>query len=348
MADSLPKCRLCKVNDADQTGSHIVPHFLVKHIDNEEGKKGRDKELGAKITADDTVPYFGKSILPEKLEEFLGNEKLEELLDSQQGYQSDFIVDHILCSDCEKKLAALESYYSKIHANHENQDYTTSSDKVLATLFWYSILWRISVASTFIFKMNERDEKKIRRILNNYLEIDLSTTLQKPIDSDLDSIHYRLIRCPEYSDDNPVNFVASPLHNRPYSIMIGEVGTFFYLKKSHANSNNQMFFGFEEFIDDASLNSHSLGENVKVISNDELDEVNIHTYKLLRDQKFKNAGIWLREIQNRLHSIGKVLTNEMAKEIFEKWRNSKSPFGIRHSKNEFLQITMEVIKQRIH
>ncbi len=43
-------CLLCYENPADKTGSHIVPHFLVKRIDNEPGQSGRDKEMGFVIT----------------------------------------------------------------------------------------------------------------------------------------------------------------------------------------------------------------------------------------------------------------------------------------------------------
>lgn len=34
----MEKCNLCKENDADKKGSHIVPHFLLKRIENIEGK----------------------------------------------------------------------------------------------------------------------------------------------------------------------------------------------------------------------------------------------------------------------------------------------------------------------
>ena len=39
-------CLLCNENPADKTGSHIVPHFLSKRVDNEVGSMERDKELG--------------------------------------------------------------------------------------------------------------------------------------------------------------------------------------------------------------------------------------------------------------------------------------------------------------
>lgn len=40
----MKNCLLCEQNPADKTGSHIVPHFLSKRIDNEVGSKERNKE----------------------------------------------------------------------------------------------------------------------------------------------------------------------------------------------------------------------------------------------------------------------------------------------------------------
>ena len=68
----MKKCKLCNINEADKTNSHIVPHFLIKRIINVDNSNGRDKELGFKIGLDDINSFFGKSVLPEKLEEVYG------------------------------------------------------------------------------------------------------------------------------------------------------------------------------------------------------------------------------------------------------------------------------------
>ncbi len=54
----MKECFICN-NEADKKGSHIVPHFLMKRIDNEEGSKERDKELGFEITETGSKSYFG-------------------------------------------------------------------------------------------------------------------------------------------------------------------------------------------------------------------------------------------------------------------------------------------------
>ena len=77
-------CLLCDKNPADKTGSHIVPHFLSKRIDNEVGSRERDKELGFRITQDTTESYFGSAVLPEKLEEVYG-EVTDEIIESKNS-----------------------------------------------------------------------------------------------------------------------------------------------------------------------------------------------------------------------------------------------------------------------
>ena len=42
----MSKCLLCRQREADKTGSHIIPSFLMKRI-NGDGK--RDHEIGFKI-----------------------------------------------------------------------------------------------------------------------------------------------------------------------------------------------------------------------------------------------------------------------------------------------------------
>src|SRR5690554_2297226 len=109
-------CLLCDENPADKTGSHIVPHFLAKRIDNEPGESGRDKEMGFVITEDSTTSYFGRSVQPEKLEEIYG-EVTDELIENNS---IDGIVDNYFCSDCETNLAIIESEYAKtIESNTE-------------------------------------------------------------------------------------------------------------------------------------------------------------------------------------------------------------------------------------
>jgi hypothetical protein len=72
IAESKKICRLCHKKEADKKGSHIVPHFLLKRIENIEGKTQRDYELGFRIDKMGMSSHFGRSVQSEKLEETFG------------------------------------------------------------------------------------------------------------------------------------------------------------------------------------------------------------------------------------------------------------------------------------
>ena len=56
-------CLLCQQHEADKTGSHIIPSFLMKRI-NGEGK--RDNEIGFEIKNGIVETYFGRDIYEDK------------------------------------------------------------------------------------------------------------------------------------------------------------------------------------------------------------------------------------------------------------------------------------------
>ena len=72
-------CKLCLTQEANKKGSHIVPHFLLKRVENIKGKSARDFELGFAIGEFDTESYFGRSVPPENLEEVFGEINDEEI-----------------------------------------------------------------------------------------------------------------------------------------------------------------------------------------------------------------------------------------------------------------------------
>ena len=86
----MTKCALCLQREADKKGSHLVPHFLMKTIDNVDGKPGRDLELGFELGKGHVKSYFGGAVLPERLEPVFG-EISEEDIDNSR---SSMIVDY--------------------------------------------------------------------------------------------------------------------------------------------------------------------------------------------------------------------------------------------------------------
>jgi len=105
------KCKLCVNNDADDTGSHVVPHFLLKRIFNVENAKGRDQEISFKISALDVQMSFGRSVQPEKLEEVFGELSDEEL---EARAMADLVVDNEWCKSCERNLLSWKAFTQKL------------------------------------------------------------------------------------------------------------------------------------------------------------------------------------------------------------------------------------------
>ena len=72
------KCKLCLEREANKKGSHVIPHFLVKSMVNDDrGENERDKEISFKMEATFSDVYFGRRVLPEKVEEILGRIRMK-------------------------------------------------------------------------------------------------------------------------------------------------------------------------------------------------------------------------------------------------------------------------------
>lgn len=282
----MKKCLLCQEREADKTGSHIVPHFLLKRIDNQIGAKGRDNELGFVIGKLETKSYFGRNVLPEELERIYG-EVDDELIENND---ISFIVDNFFCSNSEKELGKLESEYalSLKKTSKTNTNYTSIENKGIGFLFWISVIWRISILEKSGFKVKTKEENKLRRILKKYfanLKLDNN-------DQDLKSIGYKLLRSPNYPEKSATFLHCSPFNVRPYSIMIDEFILFFYFKSTYLNGMPSTFYGSEILMKNAEYNTPLKSEIIFSISEIELNEIN---------QKFVNHGASIR--MNMLKSL---------------------------------------------
>lgn len=174
------KCLLCKENDANKTGSHIIPSFLMKRI-NGDGK--RDHEVGFVIKNGIANPYFGRDIYEDKRRSITDN---AELLYSRDNYD---VKDYILCKSCEDLLGSLENKY----APSLNLSFSTSSNTINtkvspsdALLFWCSLIWRVSVTEHLGCRLKQDLEERLRLALINRSIEGLK-------------VHYALFRCKDYS-----------------------------------------------------------------------------------------------------------------------------------------------------
>lgn len=90
------KCLLCQCCDANKTGSHIVPSFLMKRI-NGDGK--RDHEVGFKIMNGIVESYFGRDVYEDQRRAITDQ---EEKIESRENHD---VRDYIFCNDCETLMS---------------------------------------------------------------------------------------------------------------------------------------------------------------------------------------------------------------------------------------------------
>lgn len=234
-------CKLCEQNVADKTGSHIIPFFLLRKMVNEEGKKARDNEVSFRISTSEMVNYhFGKSLLPEKIELFLGREMTQAEID--QNFNQ-FIRDRIFCADCEKRFQTIETEFSSSFYNKKEKlipdlknsnllNYTTvSADNALVVrAFFLSVIWRCSVSRIFNNAIDKKVESKIRELLMACLPLgqnELTGRLKK-CEKQLKQYPMGLIFLNEQSSDV---CITHPVANTPYYFIFDEFILFFYSKK---------------------------------------------------------------------------------------------------------------------
>lgn len=243
-------CPLCRNSDADDTGSHVVPHFMLKRIFNEEFAKGRDKEIEFRLTSFDVETHFGRSILPEKKEEIMGELTVDEI--AKKTY-SKLVVDNQWCKTCENKFARLESEYAPTLKKFDFNIYQTPTNGFGALIFWLTIFWRASVTGRMGFRLSDHEQEMLRAIIDDFKFDEPNENVIQKYGEQLNNIGYKVIRSGDYGKVGSTFSFLGQLR-RPYSLIVDDFCVFLYLNKKHFKNKQQIFFGFES-IKDVPLNT---------------------------------------------------------------------------------------------
>jgi len=213
-------CPLCNTNPADKKNSHIIPKFLGKDL---------FKNINPRHTLQ--VNKSGK------------HRKIQDIP------KQDFLV----CTSCEKRFEILETYFSRklISIN----DYTNKKEKFeisdigpneiltcldlnpsLFKLFYYSMIWRLSLTSHFVFE-NFKLPNEVESEIGLFLDKNLYSTHQALLDN-LNSIK----SLPEYHlvaykhKDKQKNFIgiltAFQMSKDHFGIFTSDMILFFYLNNN--------------------------------------------------------------------------------------------------------------------
>jgi len=339
----MTKCLLCNDKEADKKGSHIVPHFLLKRIENIEGKSGRDYELGFYIEEFDTQSYFGRSVQKQELDEIYGELSDEEI----EKNKHPLIVDYFFCSDCEKKLSVIESEYAKTLNKVGESNYESGVSTEIGLLFWMSVIWRMSINKKSGVRLTKGENETLRRILNRSLKnsIDEIDIMQIQESKDLKKIAYKLIRCPKYSYEFPTTLFFHPEFRKPYSILIDEYILLFSFKNNFDNYKSKNFFGLKDEIKSAPTNSINTNETIKTIPKETLKTINDGVVDKMKTIRISNIDEYLSKVHVAMGGEGKYTPKEVRNEIMEELTSAEKTLGRKYNIKDLRDSTYKVIKK---
>ncbi len=330
------KCLICNHDKANATGSHIVPHFILKRIDNEANSSGRDKEMGFALSENFPSSYFGRATSVEKLEEIYG-EVTDDLIEKNSV---PLIEDHIFCLSCEKKLSVIESEYSKtIH----NPSYKCSI--FISFLFWTSLIWRLSIAQKSGFKLRKSNERRLRRILSKYLSIDIDDIKPNSKDHDLKNIGYQLLRCVNYSKNNSTFLFCHPDFQKPYYFVIDEFILVFHIDRYYSTNNGAKRLGLTKEMRGTSLNTPFVSEQIKKLDYEVLNRLKEYFYSELSRRFIKNFSEFLDRIHQQISKQGQNMPDELKRQIISALIMDDERDGIKYTQQHQIKVIRnEILK----
>lgn len=226
------KCLLCRENDADAVGSHLVPHMLIQQLFSYDGKKGRDKEIAEmfNLSGGEYSNYFGRNINSDIMSDINNRPVSDAEIDCETLKHSVFTRDHFFCQYCEKRFMAIESYYADI-MNGKIKNYPPA----IPYLFWVSVIWRMSIGNMGL-KMYPKDEKILRKILDKTLSKERDNILVDR--SNFGKCAYNIYHCDDIKDET-TGIIGMHRRTIPYKVLIGKDYINFFMSHLDARKFNE-------------------------------------------------------------------------------------------------------------
>lgn len=255
-------CKLCQQNEADKKGSHIIPFFLLREVENIDGKKERNYEIGFSLGGSDVKSYFGSSILPERLEETFGEIQDEDI----EANKHPMIVDHLLCTSCEKRFSVLESIYSKYLANNNEE---VAIDSNISYLFWISVFWRLGVIDNNEVHLPENLLEKYRNLLIN------SLSEENIISDEVDhEFKFYFLKVQDIDDGT---FTYPFYSDGVIGLIVGSNAVLIVIDDSHNEIENKVLMEIVNYLDCNKINERKGNTEKRILISNE-------QYSYIRDQ----------------------------------------------------------------
>jgi len=221
------KCKVCKVNDLDNTGAHVITESLVRPTISEEGSKGRDNEILYSLSGRNFGKRFiGRKISEEKVLELQGG----ALTEQQLAQNSNPILDcNLVCRSCENKFNPIETFFmqdtkSKIE-NCENDQLVLNSKHYQVTLLFLVInMWRLAESESKEFVLSNEVKEDLRELIDKLEKKSIDEVL-----SDVDfktgilsKIRFSLIYMTHDSGYKSANTIALGSNAVPLFMVLGQ------------------------------------------------------------------------------------------------------------------------------
>lgn len=293
------RCALCRQAEADKTGSHLAPNFMIHGMFSYDGKGRRDREIAMRdgLNWGERMVYYGSEVSPEAINADRAHDLTDEELEANVN---NLVCDNLFCKSCEDRFGILETYYSPYYANWKQEDVNPR----VAYLFWLSVFWRMCVGRMSIFLKGE-DEFEMRHILEENV-----TSLEsiKNGNNDLGDFGYVLWRTKGLQKGDSGIFGTRTEHS-PYMVVINDIVVLFI---SNVSKLPNYFFYAGWRIEKDSINTFETdGEAVTEISQEEF--ARLKRFVIDESEKYgwgpaqEKVKVSLRERDRtvgRLHSVG--------------------------------------------
>ncbi len=251
-------CKICNINEANQTGAHIFPAWMIASAFDEDARTRDNEVIHTFYPLESKLPYFGREVDPDKIEENIGRELTEE---EATGQKSELIVSYIWCRICEKKLKIVEDYFLE-RVDRSLCDFTDCEkteirilDEVniyLIRLFIYSLIYRSVITELMGFQLDKKTSDKLNYFLTTYIKLDLKATIDfiKNSGKKNELLEYP-IKClkTEYEKGKTTNFVfIHKKYDKPFCFIINRYIIQFYTKEKHIRFTPYAFWGITDII----------------------------------------------------------------------------------------------------
>jgi len=256
----MSNCLLCENKKANKSGSHIIPAWMISTAFDINGKNRNREIIYNYDNLKHDLPYFGQEVLPEEIENEIGRSLSNEEIEKNKEEGHFLVKDYLFCTECEKRFGTIEQLFKvKVHdkirdAHFEftdkDLDIYTTEEKLIVRLFFYSIIWRVSIVNELAIKFERKLEEKLRRILDTSLTLDAKRMREnaRQISTEICNIPLMVLRTPvtEKNTEKPV--FMHEKYKQPHMTILNDYIVGIYSKASNVKGVKQTFFGLDKFL----------------------------------------------------------------------------------------------------